>query len=152
MLIGSFILECDGDSAASSQLKNIRLITLKPVEWSQLTAIQEFHKSETKHNMFPWIQHLLFSLPQNSQTRLVLAELEQKRKLLFGVGLDHYFHCLIVLEKLTFILRLLIPFYLEINSNVYESCKNRNSTNNILCPDLSDSQIHPFQNMLMNEK
>lgn len=152
MLIGSFILECDGDTAASSQLKNIRLITLKPVEWLQLTAIQEFHISETKHNVFLWIQHLRFSLPQNSQTRLVLTELDQKRKLLFGVGLDHYFHCLIVLEKLTFILGLLIPFYLEINSNVYESCKNRNSTNNILCPDLPDSQIHPFQNMLMNEK
>lgn len=46
VLFGSFIVKFDGDGAVSSQLNNIRLIILKPVEQTQLTAIQELYKSE----------------------------------------------------------------------------------------------------------
>lgn len=99
-------------------------------------------------------QHLLFSLSQNSQTRLVLtSRTGSKKKIVIWGWVRSLFTLFNSFRKVkSFIFGLLNPFYLEINSNVYETCKNRNSSNNILCPDLPDSQIHPFQNMLMSEK
>lgn len=91
-------------------------------------------------------QHLIFSPPQNSQTRLVLtSRTGSKKKIVIWVWIGSLFSVFNSSRKVkSFIFGLLSTFYLEINSNVHESCKNRNSTNNIFISFAQIYLIHRF--------